>query len=437
LAEQYGFIDEFEDKFQDARSFVNIFEPFFSPSLLEETMSEEQFASSQKDLVTLLEKRSLKSREMTDIIDIRKENFVQDSDPNLPHNLSPGVLKGSKNPLGMVQATFQKHLNKSYRSSDYQQKIVRTLWKIFTTIQKLDHAEDASDENAIFHYLTELQQLAEDEQHGEFVDKDGVQRRREWNTSRLIAERASDIKAIFGTGKIDERQKLLERCENIVTLSGDTRSQLREKVNTLAVVTEALHLATLATPALDAVDAGDNETAVSLLKDIMSLVQKGTFSRGLAENSDCRDTLSTVQAAYYRSSVTLAFGEFRWAESLQLFSEWRSNEESWTTLMESERCEAMLRMEASCRILANMQHFFGALEELDMLRAASLLGDFTASFDAEATTNPVAARAALDLCGQTFIDVFQYLVTDGPEAARDYCSRCLAILRELDVSLIR
>jgi hypothetical protein len=436
LAEQHGVADDFQDKIQDARHLINLYQPFISSITSKETVSEDQFTSFQKECVQFTEKRSIKSAEMDQIFDVVKESLTRDVDPNLPHNSAPGILMGGGDPSAMLQSSFQRHLTKSSRSSDYRQMVLRNISNVLTSLQKLEHAEDESNENAIFPCLTQLQQLSEDEQHSEFIKKDAIQKRRNWNTLRLLGDIASRVRAIAEIDKTDERRKLLERCKNIVSLSGDARPEVREFVNQLAVLTETLHLDSLTKLAFAALDVEDHKMAVLLLNDILRLVQDGTFSRALAPGVIGCDILQTVQEAYYRSSVILAVDESRWADGLKSFSEWRSHDELWNILMTSERREATLRLEEVCRSMFNLQDFFRALQELDLLRSAWRLGDVRSSYGAQTTPKVVISQATLDMCDQVFKDTFQHLITAGPEVARRYCSQCISILKEQGLAFL-
>lgn len=430
LAEQHGVADEFQDRVLDARHFVNIFQPVISSLISKETISEDQFASFQKEFVRLTEKRSSKSAEMDTMLDFLKESLTADVDASLPHNAAPGILAEGEDVSAMLRSRLQKCLAKSNRISDYQQLLLRSSSNVLTSLQKLEHAEDESNEHVIFPCLKKLEQLSEDEQCREFLKKDAIQTRREWNTGRLLSAVASEFEDMMDTDKIDERQKLLRRCENIMALSGDTRSEVREFVDRLPVLNEGLHLGGLTKPAYAASNAGDHKTAILLMKDIFRLVEDGTFSRALASEPHSRSMLQTIQREYRRSSVLLAVKESRWADGLKLFSEWRSHEESWNILMMSERHETMIRTEVVCREMLSLQDFFGALQELDLLRSASQLGDIRSSFEAQTTTKGVISQTVVDLCGRVFKETFLRLTTAGPDVAQQHCLRYMSLLKE-------
>jgi CHAT domain/NB-ARC domain len=431
LAEQHGVENYFQDKIHDARHLLTLLQTFISSITAKEYPSEEEFSLFQKEFVQLIEKRSFGSVEMDQIFDVMKESFTRDSDPNLAHNSAPGILAGGDDPTVMLQSTLQRHLNKSSISPDYRHMVLASTSNVLTSLQKLEHAEDDSNETAIYACLTRLQQLSEDENHSEFIKKGAIQKRCEWNTIRLLREIASQIKSLAETAKIDDYSKLLERCNNIVSLSGDTRPEVRDFVNQLEVLTEALHLAILTKPAFGAVDSEDYKTAVVLLDDILKLVQGGTFSKTLAASPTSRDTLQIVKGERYRSMIILASNECRWKDGLKLFSEWRSHEELWDRLLASKRREITLRFEQICKSMFKVQDFFRALMELDLVRSASRLGEVRSEYEAENIPNEIVSKVMLDFCDKVFMETFQRLVMAGPEAARRYCGQCIAIVKEL------
>jgi hypothetical protein len=430
LAEQLGVVDQVEDMIEGETTAVDFLQSLFARLDSQETMSEDEIVCIQKDFVALVEKLPKKSREMADILEIYRKKLAQDSDVNLPHNSAPGVFSGGDGLSAMAQAIFIKHRTKASRSRGYDQKYIRAMWKFLTTLQSLEDAEDGSDEKAIFSRLTELQQLAQDEQYND-IDNDSVQKRREWNTDRLIMTRVSEIRDLIDRDKIEESRMLLERCEGILSLSGDTRPQHRASMDKLAVDLEELHIATLLDPAYAAVRVKDHKTAAPLLKNILTLAEEGTFSRALARNPANLDTLQKVKGNYYQSSICRATEELRWGNALELYSEWRSHGDLWAKLMESERSQAALRLEATCQSMVKLQTFFRALQELDLLQAASLLGEIKASYEGHTTPNAIPSQTTLEYYDNMFKQVLQHLIRDGPEVARDYCSQCLSDMAEL------
>ncbi|KAH7141400.1 hypothetical protein B0J13DRAFT_676355 [Dactylonectria estremocensis] len=159
------------------------------------------------------------------VCDLRCESWERDHDPSLPHNAAPSIIvwKGSLNDT--ILNFLPQHGTKALQDNSYGRHYLH----IMETLNALELAEDESDKETIYRLLNELHSIS-NEEHGNYLDQDGLVERRNWNTMRLcqphiitLVEGASQRQG-HGIWNVKQCLDATEKIGRVFDLHGDPSS---------------------------------------------------------------------------------------------------------------------------------------------------------------------------------------------------------------------
>ncbi|KAF2099234.1 hypothetical protein NA57DRAFT_56846 [Rhizodiscina lignyota] len=278
LAKQHDSEGTLLDKTADAKKFINSFEAmtksFFPDKSPTQATFEavEEFANATTEM---MREHNLDSPEQNEIMEYMRESFVQDSDPALNHNQAPGIFNVTGETHAWMQSLLARHLTKASRSTEYRQRWLRALSRMFRTLRELEHGEDEDDVDKIFQSLNELREMSEDDYYTEFVNKDKIDKRRSWNTERLFRSAIIPLNDMVKTNKFSEAREFLAKAETVAKLGPLNNPQFEKLLPQLPDLVEGQHLLSLGQPAQDALDARDYPGAITMTSQYgSSIVEK-------------------------------------------------------------------------------------------------------------------------------------------------------------------
>jgi hypothetical protein len=462
IARRHGVFNEQEARFHDTRDMTDNFESILSIMKSGNLPEAGDFTAFYDVFSRVLRNHGVESPGLAQLFANLQESLVRDTDPSLIHNFAPGVLLGGKNPMERLQAMLKKHVTFSSRNPAYRETMLLSFTAIMSTLQTLERAEDEGHIESIFLQLDELDRLARDKPHTEFLDASSVQSRRQWNTDRLIVDVSSDYDNMTKTGNLDETSinldkvlGLLNRIETVILLSKDDRQEIKDKLQGLLGLKEVIHLKKLFITALD---EPNEEIQVHLLDEILELERSGGFSHAQKSNdpSTYLEVLLEVKERHFLSSTSSALSKQHWGEGQRLFAEWRANKEVWVMTMASSRRQHVLRSELKAKHMALVEATFASIHIPDTelrMKFMALVEAFFAGLDipdvsiASARLNElrdlhkVSHADMPTLSSMTDIIAFlenilawtvRAIIIHGPTAARRYTSKGTAMLRGMD-----
>lgn len=393
-----------------------------------------------------LQNMGIASPEFTQMNEIMQESAVLDNDPNLIHNSAPGILQAHGDPAEWLKTFLQKHLTPSSRDPAYQQRLVRSLADVFSTLRDLERAEDISDDKGIFQYLAQIDELAKHELCSQYLNKSKIQERRTWNSARLLTDSYHQMISMIENENFAEAYILAAKCDRVISL-GYLTPEIRDTIEnnvggTIEIFVSVQYFSHLTKAGNDAVERHELKTAIKFFNDALELVANKDFSKVPSSIPGIQELTKAVKSECFNASLRLAVSEHRWEDGVACCKKWRAEDELWRNAMEGNIGSNILGMEELCTFCSSMQELFKSVQRMDLRSAALQLENMKLSYNFSVPTleedqsesKQDSQKAAMsDLLGsaeQMLRTITRTLLTSGWESAHRVSRKFLSLLQK-------
>jgi hypothetical protein len=388
-----------------------------------------------------LQNMGIASPELIQMNEIVQESAVLDNDPNLIHNSAPGILQAHGDQAELVKTFLQKHLLASSRDPAYQQRVVRSMANVLSTLRDLERAEDTNDDKGIFQYLAQIDELAKHELCSQYLNESKIQERRLWNSKRLLRDSFHQAISMVESENFEQAHILAAKCDRVISLgylTPEMRDEIENNVGKVEIFVNVQYFTHLVQAGNEAVERHDLKAALKFFNDALELQENNDFSKVPSSFPSTQELTKTVKSERFSAFLHLAVSDHRWDDGVVCCKDWRAEDELWRNAMEGSTGSKILRMQEMCTFCSLIQELFKSVQRMDLISAALQLNNMKQSYNF-AVSKQDSQKAIMsymfssaDLMLGT---ITRTLYTSGWESAYRVSRECLSLLQESNLPI--